>query len=375
MIEGIGVHPTPEDIYLDFIHKGGKRMEITRQSFGHFGNIPVDLFTLTNHNGIRVGITNYGGIVVSLLAPDRNGQLADVVLGFDTLEEYIANNPYFGALIGRYGNRIGQGKFQLDGVAYALAQNNGVNHLHGGPAGFNRVVWQPQIVDAEDGVALQLTYQSKDGEEGYPGNLGVVVVYTLTHQNELRIDYAAAADAPTIVNLTNHSYFNLAGSGDILDHVVWLDADRFTPTDANLIPTGELRSVEDTPMDFRQPTRIGERIDAEYEPLQLADGYDHNWVLNHTPGQLDRVAAVSEPTSGRQLEVFTTQPGVQFYSGNFLRTLPGKNGQTYQKRYGLCLETQHFPDSPNHAHFPSTVLRPGQGYRQTTVFKFSVEDR
>jgi aldose 1-epimerase len=348
-------------------------MEISRQSFGHYGNVPVDLFTLTNDNGIQARITNYGGIVVSLLAPDRNGALADVVLGYDTLDEYIAVNPFFGALVGRYGNRIAKGKFQLDGVTYALAQNNGVNHLHGGPAGFNRVVWQAEIVDAADGVALKLSYKSVDGEEGYPGNLVVVVVYTLTGQNELRIDYGAAADAPTIVNLTNHSYFNLAGVGNILDHLVWIDADHFTPTDANLIPTGELRNVEGTPMDFRQPMRIGERIDAEYEALQLADGYDHNWVLNHTPGQLDLVAAVVEPTTGRRLEVSTTQPGVQFYSGNFLRTLPGKGGQTYEKRSGLCLETQHFPDSPNHAHFPSTVLRPGEGYLQTTIFKFSVE--
>lgn len=348
-------------------------MEISRQSFGHYGNVPVDLFTLTHDNGIQARITNYGGIVVSLLAPDRNGQLADVVLGYDTLDEYIAVNPYFGSLVGRYGNRIAKGKFQLDGVTYALAQNNGVNHLHGGPAGFNRVIWGAEIVDAADGVALQLTYQSKDGEEGYPGDLGVVVVYTLTNNDELRIDYAAAAAAPTIVNLTNHSYFNLAGAGDILDHVLWIDADRFTPTDASQIPTGEVRSVDGTPMDFRQPTRIGERIDAVYEQLQLADGYDHNWVLNHPSGHLDRVAAVVEPISGRRLEVSTTQPGVQFYSGNFLRTLPGKGGQTYQKRHGLCLETQHFPDSPNHEHFPSTVLRPGETYQQTTVFKFTVE--
>ncbi len=352
-------------------HHKGWIMSISREPFGHFGNLPVELFTLTNDHGIRAQIMNYGGIIVSLLTPDRHGNLADITLGYDTLDEYIAVNPFFGSLVGRYANRLRRGRFQLDGVTYALAQNNGVNHLHGGPGGFNRVVWQPQIVDTAQGAGLQLTYHSKEGEEGYPGSLTATVTYALTNQNELRIDYAATTDSATILNLTNHAYFNLAGSGDILEHEVWLDADAFTPTDATLIPTGEVRSVEGTPMDFRRRTPIGARIADTYEPLQLADGYDHNWVLNHAPGELARSAAVFEPGSGRTLEVFTTQPGIQFYSGNFLTTMTGKGGQTYHKRSGLCLETQHFPDSPNQPNFPSTVLRAGDVYRQTTVFQFS----
>lgn len=348
-------------------------MDIARASFGRYGNIVVELFTLRNDNGVSVAITNYGGIIVSILAPDRNGQLGEITLGYDTLDEYIAVNPYFGSLVGRYANRLARGKFQIDGVTYALAQNNGVNSLHGGPGGFNRQVWTPEIVDVADGVALRLTYFSKDGEEGYPGNLTATVTYTLTAQNELRIDYHAVTDAPTIVNLTNHTYFNLAGRGDILDHEMWLNADAFTPTDASLIPTGEIRSVDGTPMDFRTSTRIGARIHDAYEPLQLADGYDHNWALNVTSGEVTHAAAVVEPSSGRRVDLFTTQPGVQFYSGNFLRTMRGKGGQTYDKRSGLCLETQHYPDSPNQPNFPSTVLRPGEALKETTVFRFGVE--
>ncbi|MCB0116043.1 MAG: galactose mutarotase [Caldilineaceae bacterium] len=348
-------------------------MDITRASFGRYGNLPVDLFTLRNDNGVSVAITNYGGIIVSILAPDRSGQAGEITLGYDTLGEYIAVNPYFGSLVGRYANRLARGKFQIDGVTYALAQNNGVNSLHGGPSGFNRQVWTPEIVDTAGGVALKLTYFSKDGEEGYPGNFTATVIYTLTPADELRIDYHAVTDAPTIVNLTNHTYFNLAGSGDILNHEVWLNADAFTPTDATLIPTGEIRSVDGTPMDFRTPTRIGERIDDAYEPLQLAGGYDHNWVLNQAPGEITHAAAVVEPSSGRRIDVFTTQPGLQFYSGNFLTTMPGKAGQTYHKRSGLCLETQHFPDSPNQPNFPSTVLRPGEELKETTVFRFGVD--
>lgn len=348
-------------------------MKITQRPFGHLGNRQVDLFTLRNGNGIQVEITNYGGIIVSLLAPDRHGQLADIVLGFDTLEQYIASNPYFGALVGRYANRIGGAAFIVDGIRYTLAKNNGPNHLHGGLTGFDRVIWQPQIVQGDEGEALQLTYHSRDGEEGYPGNLTAIVVYTLTADNALQIDYSAVTDAPTIVNLTNHTYFNLVGSGPILDHVVWIDADGFTPTNASLIPTGELRPVAGTPMDFRRPMPIGARIDEPYEPLQLADGYDHNWILNHAAGELALSASVYEPATGRQVEVFTTQPGVQFYSGNFLTTMSGKGGQTYHRRYGLCLETQHFPDSPNHAHFPPVILRPGERYTTSTRFKFSAE--
>jgi aldose 1-epimerase len=338
-----------------------------------FGSLPdgthVHIFTLTNRNRLEARITNYGGIVVSLKVPDRNGNLADVVLGFDSLAEYLANSPYFGALIGRYANRIAQGRFVLDGVDYHLDKNNGPNSLHGGAAGFNKKVWTAR--ELPDG-GLELQYQSKDGEGGFPGNLTATATYHVTDTNELRIDYGAITDRNTVINLTNHSYFNLkgAGSGDILGHLVTLDADRFTPVDSTLIPTGELRSVAGTPFDFRTPMTIGARIEQADEQLRFGNGYDHNWVLNGDGKRLARAARVEEPESGRILEVLTTEPGVQFYTANSLGPLRGKGGKTYGRRSALCLETQHFPDSPNHKDFPSTVLKPGERFQSTTVYRF-----
>ena len=335
----------------------------------------ANLYTLTNANGVEAQITNFGGVIVSLKVPDRNDSLADVVLGFDSLEPYFEDSPYFGALVGRYGNRIAKGKFTLDGQEYTLAQNNMGNHLHGGLRGFDKVLWQaePQSGDSSN-VGLKLRYQSPDGEEGYPGTLDVTVIYTLTNDNELRIDYQATTDAPTVVNLTNHSYFNLTGKGgsSILNHEVMINADRFVPVDSTLIPTGELAKVEGTPLDFRQPTAIGTRIDAEHPQLEYGIGYDHCWVLNKEGDALTLAATVHEPTSGRFMEVRTTEPAVQFYSGNFLDgTLTGKGGAVYEQRTGFCLETEHFPDSPNQPDFPSTELRPGETYQTTTVYTFS----
>jgi len=347
---------------------------ITRAEFGKTRDgVAVSLFTLKNQRGMIARITNYGGIVVSLESPDRHGALADIVLGFDSLDGYLANpGPFFGALIGRYGNRIGHARFSLDGHEYQLDKNDGENSLHGGARGFDKRVWSPR--ELPDG-GLELTYLSKDGEEGYPGNLTAVVTYHLSDTNELHIDYAASADKPTVVNLTNHSYFNLkgAGSGDILSHQLTLHASRFTPVDAGLIPTGELRSVAGTPMDFRQSTAIGARIEANDEQLKLGHGYDHNWVIDQSGG-LTLAARVEEPSTGRVLEVLTTQPGVQFYTANFLDgTIKGKAGKVYGRRAAFCLETQHFPDSPNKPAFPSTVLRPGQKFQSTTVFRFSAK--
>ena len=349
--------------------------KIERQPFGKTENLtPVDLYTLTNDKGVEARITTYGGIVVSLKVPDRIGRLGDVVLGYDNLEGYLTDSPYFGALIGRYGNRIAKGSFQLGGTPYQLAQNNGDNHLHGGVVGFDKVIWKAKALWGEDEVGLQLTYLSHDGEEGYPGNLSVTVVYTLTNNNALKIDYSATTDKKTIANLTNHSYFNLAGTGDILGHELMLKADRFTPVDKGLIPTGELSSVEGTPMDFTKPTAIGARINQNDEQLIYGLGYDHNWVLNNSGGKLALAAKIFEPISGRVMKVYTTQPGIQFYSGNFLDgSITGKNDEIYYKHFGFCLETQHFPDSPNHSNFPSTSLNPGQRYKQTTIYKFSAQ--
>jgi aldose 1-epimerase len=348
--------------------------KLTSTGFGRTGDgVNARIFTLTNKNGLEARITNYGGIVVSLKTPDRNGAMADVVLGFDTLAGYISSpSPYFGALIGRYGNRIGHARFTLDGVEYKLAANNGENSLHGGTHGFNEKIWTPR--ELPDG-GLELTYLSKDGEEGYPGNLKTIVTYRLTDDNSLTIDYSATTDKDTVLNLTNHSYFNLkgAGQGDILGHMLTLTADRFTPVDAGLIPTGELRAVSGTPFDFTKSTAIGSRIERNDEQLKLGKGYDHNWVLNNfnKPGNSALAARVVEPTGGRVMEVYTTQPGIQFYTGNFLDgTIKGKGGKAYRQRYGFCLETQHFPDSPNKPSFPSTVLKPNQKFHSTTVFKF-----
>ena len=344
-----------------------------KQPFGKTAEgTDVDLYVLTNRNGVEAAILTYGGIVVSLQAPDRNGRLGDVVLGFDALEGYLKVHPYFGTIVGRYGNRIARGQFTLSGVAYTLARNNGENHLHGGVKGFDKVVWRAAEVSASGVPSLALSYLSKDGEEGYPGNLSAQVVYSLTDKNELKIDYAASTDKDTVVNLTNHSYFNLAGEGDILEHQLRLHADRFTPVDAGLIPTGELRSVQGTPFDFTRSTPIGARIEQNDEQLKLGGGYDHNFVLTGGGGALAPAAEVYEPKTGRVLEVLTTEPGVQFYTGNFLDgSITGKAGKVYRRRYGFCLETQHFPDSPNQPTFPSTVLKPGAVYRSTTVYRFS----
>jgi aldose 1-epimerase len=345
-----------------------------------FGKMPdgekVDLFTLTNSRGMEVKITNYGGRVVSILAPDRHGHLADIVLGYDTLDGYLSKqDPFFGAIVGRYANRIAKGQFTLDGVVYHLPQNDGQNTLHGGPEGFDKKVWTARELSPAH-PAIELTYLSKNGEEGFPGNLSVKVVYTLIDSNELRIDYSATTDKDTVLNLSNHSYFNLAGqgSGDILKQVMMINADRFTPVDANLIPTGDLRSVEGTPFDFRKPTVIGARIQEDNQQLKFAKGYDQNFVLNRQGSGLTLAARAMDPESGRVLEVFTTQPGLQFYSGNFLDgSIRGKGGKVYGHRSAFCLETQHFPDSPNHPSFPTTELKPGQTFHQVTVFKFSTE--
>jgi aldose 1-epimerase len=346
---------------------------LTKAPFGKAPDgSPVDLFTFRNANGVEVRVCNYGGIVVSFLAPDRQGNLADVVLGYDHLDGYLALSPYFGALIGRYGNRIGGAKFTLNGVSYSLAANDGPNSLHGGIKGFDKVVWRAATARSPLGPALELTYDSKDGEEGFPGNLSVKAVYALGPDNGLRLDYTATTDKDTIVNLTQHSYFNLAAKGDVLGHQVWIDADRFTPADSTLIPTGELRPVAGTPFDFRRPTPIGARIEADDQQLKSGLGYDHNFVLNHPMGRLDLIARVAEPSTGRVLEVLATWPGVQFYSGNHLDgAIKGKGGQVYRRRTGFCLEPQNFPDSPNHPNFPTVVLKPGQVYHHTVIYKLS----
>jgi aldose 1-epimerase len=350
-------------------------MSITREVFGTTPDgVAIEIYTLTRPGGLEARIMTYGGTLVSLLAPDREGRMADVVLGFDTLAPYLAEHPFFGALIGRYCNRIAGGHFQLNGVEYTLARNDPPNHLHGGPQGFSRVVWRAAPRANEAVLALELTYLSRDGEEGYPGNLDVVVVYTLAADNALRIDYQATTDRDTLVNLTNHSYFNLDAAGDVLAHEITIPAERFLPVDRYLIPTGEWRSVHGTPMDFTSPTAIGARIDADDEQLRLASGgYDLTWVFDKAEGALALAAEVYDPGSGRVLEVFTTQPGIQFYTGNFLDgSLVGKDGRAYHKHQGFCLETQHFPDSPNQPDFPSVVLRPGEVYQQTTIFRCSV---
>lgn len=349
--------------------------EIKKQPFGKTADQEaVDLYTLTNANGVEARIMTYGGTVISLKVPDRSGKLTDVVLGYESLGGYLKNSPYFGAIIGRYGNRIAKGAFSLNGHQYTLPKNDGENTLHGGIKSFDKVVWKAKEVKSINGVGLSLSYLSKDGEEGFPGNLSVTVVYTLTNKNELKIDYSATTDKTTVVNLTHHSYFNLAGEGSILNHELMIVADRFTPVDSGLIPTGELKSVKGGPMDFTRAAVIGARIDETDEQLVLGKGYDHNWALNNSTGKLALAARAYDPKSGRVMEVHTTEPGMQFYTGNFLDgSITGKGGQVYKKRYGFCLETQHFPDSPNKPSFPLTVLKPGRKYRTTTVYKFSAK--
>jgi len=348
------------------------KASVTRAPFGTMTDgTPVDIFTLKNASGLEVRTIPYGAIIVSIKTPDRAGRFDDVVLGFDALDGYLKQSPYFGAVVGRYGNRIAKGQFAIDGTTFHLATNNGPNHLHGGVKGFDKRLWHAEVFlrQAEAGVVYTLT--SPDGEEGYPGTLNVTVTYTLSDSNALTVDYEATTDKPTVINLTQHSYFNLTGHGDILNHRLTIDADRFTPVDATLIPTGELAAVDGTPFDFRKPTPIGERIGADHPQITNGGGYDHNWVLNGSAGTLRHAATVEDPSSGRTLDVSTTEPGLQFYSGNFLDgSLTGKSGQVYQKRAALCLETQHFPDSPNHPNFPSTVLQPGARYVSKTVFSF-----
>ncbi|MFB3922521.1 MAG: aldose epimerase family protein [Terriglobia bacterium] len=347
-----------------------------KDAFGRTGDgTSVDLYTLTNKNGIEVRAITYGGIIVSLRVPDKHGNFDDVVLGYDSLGGYLAKSPYFGAIIGRYGNRIGKAKFTLDGKEYQLAANNGPNALHGGLKGFDKVVWKAEPFERQGEVGVAFTYTSRDGEEGYPGNLAVKVTYTLTDKDELIIAYHATTDKATPVNLTNHSYFNLSGAGkrDVLGHEVMLNADHFTPVDETLIPTGKIAGVSGTPLDFTKPTAIGARIESNDQQMVFGKGYDHNFVINRQGPGLALAARVYEPTTGRVLEVETTEPGVQFYTGNFLDgSITGKGGHVYKQRYGFCLETQHFPDSPNKPEFPSTIVRPGKAYESRTIYRFSV---
>lgn len=346
---------------------------VTSESFGILpSGEEVTLFTMTNTNGLVAKVMSYGGIITSFKVPDKDGQLEDIVLGYDNLQGYLDATPYFGAIIGRYGNRIAKGKFTLDSVEYDLAINNIGNHLHGGLAGFDKVNWKVTEVPSEKGVALAFSRVSPDMEEGYPGNLDVTVVYTLGNDNTLEFDYTATTDKATVVNLTQHSYFNLNGSkSDILDHELMLNADKFLPVDSTLIPTGELRPVAGTPFDFTQFKKIGKDIDADNQQIAYGGGFDHCWVLKEDPKEMMLAATAYEPNSGRALDVYTSEPGIQFYSGNFLDgTITGKNGIVYKHRSGFCLETQHFPDSPNQESFPTTVLNPGETYHTTTLMKF-----
>jgi aldose 1-epimerase len=351
----------------------GPNHSIQKAVFGRAEGRQVDIYTLTNTNGVEVRIMTYGAAIVSLKTPDRAGKLADIVLGFGALDPYVAGVPYFGAVVGRYANRIANGRFTLDGTTYQLPKNDGPNSLHGGDKGFDKRVWRASPFETAQGPGLRLSYISAAGEEGYPGQLTAHVTYQLHDDNSLSIDYAATTTAPSPVNLTNHSYFNLTGDPKhtILDHVLTINADSFTPVDATLIPTGELRPVAGTPFDFRKATSIGARIGANNEQLHLGHGYDHNWVLvKPHDGAMTTAAILSDPASGRTLEVRTTQPGLQFYSGNFLDGKPAGHGTVFEHRTGLCLETQHFPDSPNQPSFPSTILRPGQTYSERTVLIF-----
>lgn len=353
----------------------GTEAKLKKESFGKLPDgTQVDVYTLTNKNGVEAKITNYGATLTSVKVPDRNGKMDDVVLGYDSIDGYLAKNPHLGAIAGRYANRIANGEFKLDGKTYTLAKNNGPNHLHGGPNGFYKQLWTASDASGKDGQAVSFKYLSKDGEEHYPGNLTATVTYTLTDNNELKIDYKATTDKDTVVNLTNHSYFNLAGAGngDILKQQVKINATQFTPVDKTMIPTGKLENVAGTPMDFSTLTALGDRIDSNYDQLVLGKGYDHNYVLA-TGGSLSQQAVEAyDPSTGRVMEVFTDQPGVQLYTANHLDgSIIGKGGKAYPARGAFCLETQHFPDSPNKPNFPTTVLKPGEKFQSTTIFKFS----
>ena len=362
----------------DLKRKSNETMEssITKTEFGNLENgEQVHLFTLTNSNGVQVKISNYGGIITAITIPDREGEFNNVVLGFDNLEDYKKFHPYFGAIVGRYANRIADGKFTLNGETYSLAKNNGENALHGGLVGFDKQLWMAEEFENEIGRGIELEYMSVDGAEGYPGNLECKVIYTLTDDNELKIDYLATTDQPTVINLTNHSYFNLkdGGQSKIFDHELTLKSDRITPTDDESIPTGEYMDVEGTPFDFRKAKRIGDSIDSDHQQIKFGMGYDHNYVLNNDK-ELALIASVMEPTTGRLMEVYTTEPGVQLYTGNFLGTAPeGSVPPKFEYRTGFCLETQHYPDSPNRPEFPSVVLNPGEVYASTTIYKFLIK--
>ena len=357
--------------------QNGDSLSFSKTPFGTTPDGDVDLFSLKNKNGMEVKITNFGGIITSVIVPDKNGKMADVVLGFDSLTQYLEPHPYFGAIIGRYGNRIANGKFKLDNAVaneYTLVKNNGENHLHGGVKGFDKVIWEAKKVHYENKIGVEMTYTSPDMEEGYPGNLEVVVQYALNNDNQLSIAYQANSDKKTLCNLTNHSYFNLAGEGNetILNHELTVNADLMTPTDEGLIPTGELQSVKGTPFDFEYATTIGKRIDEDNQQLKNGNGYDHNFVLNKRKND-ERAAALFDPENGRFMEVFTSEPGLQIYTANFLNgSLAGKSGKPYLKRGAVCLETQHFPDSPNQPSFPSTTLEAKKLYSSLTIYKFSV---
>lgn len=359
------------------LNGGKEKAMIEKNVYGKLKDgTEIYIYTLKNDKGAEAKIINYGATVVSLTAPDRNGKYSDIVLGWENLQGYVNGSTYFGAIVGRYGNRIAKGKFTLDGKTYQLSVNDGVNTLHGGKIGFDKRVWKSEEVKSKLGSAVKFTYVSPDGEEGFPSTLTLSVTYTLTNSNELRLDYKATTDKTTILNPTHHSYFNLSGdfSKPILDHILQINSDEFTPVDKGLIPTGVFEKVEGTPMDFRKPTAIGARINDNFEQLKIAGGYDHNFVLKNYNGKVREVADVYEPTTGRYMEVFTDQPGIQFYSGNFLNgTQIGKDSIAYPHRAGFCLETQHYPDSPNEPKWPSVVLKPGQTFHSTTIYKFSAK--
>lgn len=349
---------------------------LEEKKFGRTADGDVIIYTLTNANGLELKVLNYGCVVVSLKTPDRNGVFEDVVLGFDTIEQYVKESPFFGAIVGRYGNRIAKGMFTLDGVTYKLAINNGPNHLHGGVKALDKVLWKAEENQSNEGPSIKLSYVSKDGEEGYPGKLTITVTYTLTNENEFKVSYHATTDKKTIINLSQHTYFNFSGNAkrDILDHEIMLNADRIVAVDETCIPTGELKSVAGTPFDFRTPNKVGARINDDDVQLKNGEGYDHTFVFNGDVVNKQSVAAtLYDSNTGRYMEVFTQEPGVQFYSGNHLAGYKGKHGAIYHKRFGLCLETQHFPDSPNQPNFPPVVLAPGEAYQTETIYKFSTK--